>query len=131
MDQFQKRSSDFRSGSSLRMFGPAECHKDIAARWDAMGRFAFVTGGTRGIGAAIARSLRSDGHVVVATYHGNAFRRESGTPSYKWNVAHYDACEAGVRQVAKDFGGPVEILVNNAGITRDVMLHKMTPAQWN
>jgi acetoacetyl-CoA reductase len=101
-----------------------------------MGRIAVVTGGTRGIGAAIARVLKKNGYRVAVTYHGNdaaaeAFRRETGIAPYKWDVADYDACASGVQQVVNDAGGPVEILVNNAGITRDVMLHKMTPAQWH
>jgi acetoacetyl-CoA reductase len=101
-----------------------------------MGRIAIITGGTRGIGAAIARRLRATGYSVAATYHGNvdaaqAFERESGIHVYRWDVAAFDACEEGVAAVTRDLGGPVEILVNNAGITRDAMLHKMTPAQWN
>ncbi len=101
-----------------------------------MGRIAIITGGTRGIGAAIARRLKESGHIVAAVYHGNvaaaeAFQRETGIPTYKWDVADFGACEAGVADVTRDLGGPVEILVNNAGITRDAMLHKMTPAQWN
>ena len=101
-----------------------------------MGRIAVVTGGTRGIGAAIARALKKVGHRVAVTYQGNdaaaeAFRHETGIVPYKWDVADYDACDSGVRQIVNDVGGPVEILVNNAGITRDVMLHKMTPAQWH
>jgi acetoacetyl-CoA reductase len=100
-----------------------------------MGRIAVVTGGTRGIGAAIARRLKGSGHAVAAIYHGNdaaasAFQRETGIRVYKWDVGDYSACEAGVRSVAKDLGGSVEILVNNAGITRDAMLHKMTLVQW-
>jgi acetoacetyl-CoA reductase len=100
-----------------------------------MARIALVTGGTRGIGAAITRRLKSEGHSVAATYHGNdaaaeAFRAQSGVRVYRWNVADYRDCEAGVARVTADFGGPVEILINNAGITRDSMLHKMTPEQW-
>lgn len=100
-----------------------------------MARTALVTGGTRGIGAAIARRLNSEGHKVAAVYFGNEaaaakFRTETGINTYKWDVADYQACEAGVRRVERDLGGPIEILVNNAGITRDVMLHKMAPEQW-
>jgi acetoacetyl-CoA reductase len=99
-----------------------------------MRRVAIVTGGTRGIGAAIARSLENDGHAVAVTYHGNdaaaeAFQCETGIRAYKWNVADYATCEAGARHVTADLG-PIDILVNNAGITRDVMFHKMTPTQW-
>ena len=101
-----------------------------------MGRIAVVTGGVRGIGASIARRLKEAGHQVAVTYRGNdaaaeAFRGETGLPVYKWDVADYGACEAGLQRVKEDLGGAVEILVNNAGITRDSMLHKMTPAQWN
>ena len=99
-----------------------------------MRRLAIVTGGTRGIGRAIAQSLREDGHVVVATYHGNeraadAFRRETGIVTYRWDVADFDACREGVTRVERDLG-PVGILVNNAGITRDVSLHRMALDQW-
>lgn len=98
-------------------------------------RVAIITGGTRGIGAAIARRFKDAGYSVAAVYHGNApaaeaFSRDTGILVYKWDVADFDACQDGVGSVAKDLGGPVEILVNNAGITRDAMLHKMTPAQW-
>ena len=99
-----------------------------------MGRVAVVTGGTRGIGAAISRALKAAGYEVAATYHSNdeaaaKFKAETGVHIYKWNVANYDECVTGVAQVAKDLG-PVEILVNNAGITKDGMFHKMTPEQW-
>ena len=100
-----------------------------------MSRLALVTGGVRGIGAAIARALQVDGHRVAVTYHGNeaaadAFRKETGMPAYKWDVADYESCAKGVAQVVGDFGAPVEILVNNAGITNDCMFHKMAPEQW-
>jgi len=100
-----------------------------------MGRIALVTGGTRGIGGAISRRLRDGGYAVAATYHGNvaaaeAFERETGIRTYRWDVADFDACEAGVTSVARDFGGAVEILVNNAGITRDAVMHKMSATQW-
>ena len=101
-----------------------------------MGRRALVTGGTRGIGAAIALKLKSAGYDVAANYAGNdeaakAFSDQTGIPAFKWDVGDYDACAAGLAAVADAQGGPLEILVNNAGITRDGMFHKMTPEQWN
>jgi len=101
-----------------------------------MARIAIVTGGTRGIGAAVASRLNAAGYRVAATYHGNdaaaaAFARETGIRVYKWEAANFAACADGVATVAWDFGGPIEILVNNAGITRDAMLHKMEPVQWS
>jgi acetoacetyl-CoA reductase len=99
-----------------------------------MGRVALVTGGSRGIGAAISKALKNAGYTVAANYAGNdeaakKFTDETGIKTYKWSVADYDACAAGVKQVEADLG-PVEVLVNNAGITRDAMFHKMTPQQW-
>ncbi|MEJ6403094.1 acetoacetyl-CoA reductase [Yoonia sp. 2307UL14-13] len=100
-----------------------------------MSRVAIVTGGSRGIGAAISTALKDAGYSVAATYAGNdekaaAFTSETGIKTYKWNVADYEACTAGVKQVADDLG-PVDILVNNAGITRDAPFHKMTPQLWH
>ncbi|MCP1675269.1 acetoacetyl-CoA reductase [Natronocella acetinitrilica] len=100
-----------------------------------MGRVALVTGGTRGIGGAISRGLKAAGHTVAATYHGNdeaaeAFRKETGIAVFKWDVGDFDACQAGLEKVAAELG-PVEVLVNNAGITKDGMLHKMAADQWN
>jgi len=99
-----------------------------------MARVALVTGGSRGIGAAISKALKDEGYQVAANYAGNdaaasAFKGETGIPVYKWSVADYDACVAGVAKVEADLG-PVDVLVNNAGITRDGMFHKMTREQW-
>ena len=99
-----------------------------------MGRVALVTGGSRGIGAAISTALKDAGYTVAANYAGNdeaakKFTAETGIKTYKWSVADYDACAAGIKQVEADLG-PVEVLVNNAGITRDAPFHKMTPEQW-
>jgi acetoacetyl-CoA reductase len=99
-----------------------------------MGRVALVTGGTRGIGAAIVKALKKAGYNVAAVYHGNdeaaqAFSKETGIPVFKWDVGDYKACEQGLVDVEKEVG-PVEVLVNNAGISRDAMLHKMTHEQW-
>ncbi|KQI67932.1 acetoacetyl-CoA reductase [Loktanella sp. 3ANDIMAR09] len=100
-----------------------------------MARVALVTGGTRGIGGAISHALKAAGYTVVATYAGNdekakAFTDETGIKTYKWDVGSYDACAAGLQKVAEEVG-PIEVLVNNAGITRDAPFHKMTPDQWN
>jgi acetoacetyl-CoA reductase len=102
---------------------------------EGMSRTAVVTGGTRGIGAAISLALKAAGYKVAANYAGNdeaaaAFSKSSGIPTYKWDVSNYEACKAGLAQVEADLG-PVEILVNNAGITRDSMFHRMSPDQWN
>src|SRR5579871_749982 len=99
-----------------------------------MGRVAVVTGGTRGIGAAISKALKAAGNHVAATYHSNdeaaaAFEKETGVRVYKWDVSNYESCVAGLARVASELG-PVDILVNNAGITKDSMFHKMTPDQW-
>lgn len=99
-----------------------------------MSRTALVTGGTRGIGKAIAMALKEAGYSVAVNYAGNddaanAFKAETGIPVYKWSVADYEACVEGIAKVEADLG-PVEVLVNNAGITRDGMFHKMTPDQW-
>nr|WP_316656848.1 beta-ketoacyl-ACP reductase [uncultured Gellertiella sp.] len=99
-----------------------------------MSRVALVTGGTRGIGAAIAIALKDAGYRVAANYAGNdekarAFAAETGIPVFKWDVSNYAECAAGIARVEAELG-PVEVLVNNAGITRDAMFHKMTPEQW-
>jgi acetoacetyl-CoA reductase len=99
-----------------------------------MGRVALVTGGSRGIGAAISKALKAAGHAVAANYAGNdeaaaAFTAETGIRTYKWNVADYDASKAGIARVEADLG-PIDIVIANAGITRDAPFHKMTPDQW-
>ena len=99
-----------------------------------MGRVALVTGGSRGIGAAISKALKEAGYSVAATYAGNddaakAFTAETGIKTYKWNVADYDSSKAGIAQVEADLG-PIEVVVANAGITRDAPFHKMTPEHW-
>ncbi|HUZ90673.1 MAG TPA: acetoacetyl-CoA reductase [Methylocella sp.] len=99
-----------------------------------MARTAIVTGGVTGIGAATCRALKNAGYQVAATYFGNAaaakkFRDETKIPAYEWNVADFDACQRGVAEIAKTIG-PIDILINNAGITRDATLHKMTYEQW-
>ena len=99
-----------------------------------MARVALVTGGTRGIGAAICRALREAGATVAASYGGNdeaaaRFKGETGIATFKWDVSDYDASAEGVRRVEAEVG-PVDILVNNAGITRDGFFHKMTREQW-
>ena len=99
-----------------------------------MARVAIVTGGTRGIGRAICEALRADGFEVVANYAGNeekakAFTDETGIPAYKWDVGDHEATLAGCAQVASDVG-PIEVLVNNAGITRDGTLLKMSYDDW-
>ncbi|MCO5071584.1 MAG: acetoacetyl-CoA reductase [Rhizobiaceae bacterium] len=100
-----------------------------------MARVALVTGGSRGIGAAISVALKDAGYQVAANYAGNdeaaaKFTADTGIKTYKWSVADYDACAAGIAAVEADLG-PVDVLVNNAGITRDAMFHRMTREQWN
>ena len=100
-----------------------------------MGRVAIVTGGTRGIGEAICKRLARQGHTVIAVYAGNEekariFTAATGIPAYKWDVGDHHATMAGCAQVEADHG-PVDIVVNNAGITRDGTLHKMSFEDWN
>ena len=99
-----------------------------------MARVALVTGGTRGIGAAISKALKAAGYQVAASYAGNdeaaqKFKAETGIIVFKWDVSSFDACAAGIKQVEAELG-PIEILINNAGITRDSTLHRMKPEQW-
>jgi acetoacetyl-CoA reductase len=99
-----------------------------------MPKVAIVTGGSRGIGAAISIALKNAGYKVAANYAGNdeaaqKFKAETGIPVYKWSVADYDSCVDGIKRVEADLGS-IDVLVNNAGITRDAPFHKMTPQQW-
>ncbi|HXP29815.1 MAG TPA: acetoacetyl-CoA reductase [Stellaceae bacterium] len=100
-----------------------------------MGRVAIVTGGTRGIGRAISVALKESGYKVAANYArddaaASRFSEETGIPNYRFDVASFDACAAAVKRIEADLGA-IEVLVNNAGITRDAILSKMTPEQWN
>src|SRR5215813_11460302 len=100
-----------------------------------MARVALVTGGTRGIGAAIAKALKAGGYKVAANYGGNdeaaqKFKAETGIPVFKRDVSSYESCADGVKKVEAEIG-PVEVLVNNASITRDTMFHRMKPDQWS
>jgi acetoacetyl-CoA reductase len=100
-----------------------------------MGRIAIVTGGSRGIGAAVSRRLQDMGITVVANYAGNedkakAFEGETGIRTHKWDVGDFDACQAAFAQISAEIG-PVDILVNNAGITRDATLMRMTYEMWD
>ena len=100
-----------------------------------MARNAIVTGGTRGIGAAISEALKAAGYRVAATYAGNdaaaeEFKKKTGIAVYKFDVSDFQACQDAVRQIEADMG-PIDVLVNNAGITRDGTLHKMNFEKWN
>ena len=99
-----------------------------------MARVALVTGGTRGIGAAIVTALKEAGFTTAASYAGNeqaasAFREKTGVPVFKWDVSDYDSCAEGVKKVESEVG-PIDVLVNNAGITKDGFFHKMSKDQW-
>ena len=99
-----------------------------------MARVAIVTGGTRGIGAAISTGLKEAGYKVAASYAGNdeaaeTFKARNGIAVFKWDVGDFEACKAGIAEVEAQLG-PVEILVNNAGITRDAMCHRMEVEAW-
>jgi acetoacetyl-CoA reductase len=100
-----------------------------------MARVAFVTGGTRGIGAAISVALKEQGRHVIANYAGNdkaaeAFHEETGIQVAKFDVSHFDECERAVERLAEEVG-PIEVLVNNAGITRDGTLQRMSRDMWD
>jgi acetoacetyl-CoA reductase len=99
-----------------------------------MARVALVTGGTRGIGEAISKALKGAGYKVAANYSGNdsaaaKFKAETGINVYKFDVGDYEQCGKGIKQIESELG-PIDVLVNNAGITRDGFFHKMTPEQW-
>ena len=100
-----------------------------------MSKLAIVTGGTRGIGRAIATDLQDEGYIVVSTYSQNdlraeEFTEETGIQSMKWDVADYESCQLNVKAIAEQFDLPVSVLVNNAGISRDGMLHKLEHINW-
>lgn len=99
-----------------------------------MARVAVVTGGTRGIGEAICVALKEKGYIVAANYAGNddsakAFTERTGIPAYKFDVSSFDACKEGLASIAADLG-PIDVLINNAGITRDGVMHRMSYEQW-
>src|SRR5579864_6045766 len=124
----------FASGRRCQKAGTFPAHKNDHGGIR-MARVALVTGGTRGIGAAISKALKNAGYKVAASYAGNdtaaeKFKAETGIPVYKWDVSSFDACAAGVKKVEADIG-PVDVLINNAGITKDGAFHKMTLDQWN
>ncbi|MBO6485769.1 MAG: acetoacetyl-CoA reductase [Pelagibacteraceae bacterium] len=100
-----------------------------------MGKIALVTGGTRGIGAAIAAKLKEDGHTVVSSYVGNdaraeEFSKKTGMKVYKFDAAYFESCKKTIEAIENDLGSNIDILVNNAGITKDRFLHKMLPEEW-
>ncbi len=99
-------------------------------------RIALVTGGTRGIGESIAVALKNAGYRAVANYAARdevaqEFTARTGIPAYKWDVSDFTACQESIKKIEADLGGNVEVLVNNAGITRDGAMHKMQLENWN
>lgn len=100
-----------------------------------MNKVALVSGGTRGIGATIAIALKNKGYTVISTYQSNEtaarkFEKENQIPVYQWDISNFDACQAGLNEVTKNHG-PIDILVNNGGITRDGVLHRQSTDHWN
>jgi acetoacetyl-CoA reductase len=133
-DSFANKTPSDLEARLRRKTGTIPAKKTTKEETD-MARVALVTGGTRGIGAAISKALKAAGYKVAASYAGNdaaaeKFKAETGVPVYKWDVSSFDACAAGVKQVEADLG-PVDVLINNAGITKDGAFHKMTLDQWN
>ncbi|MDR0677903.1 MAG: acetoacetyl-CoA reductase [Holosporaceae bacterium] len=100
-----------------------------------MKRIALVTGGIKGIGGGISRALKKSDYIVAANYQkdeeaAKRFRKETGIPVFSWDVSDYDSCKSGIKKVCDSLGGSIDVLVNNAGITRDSMLHKMKLEDW-
>ena len=101
-----------------------------------MEKIALVTGGTRGIGAAIATKLKEDGYTVVSSYVGNTekaeeFSKNTGIKTYKFDAGYFESCQKVVQEIENDLGSNIDIVVNNAGITRDKFFHKMAPEDWS
>jgi acetoacetyl-CoA reductase len=101
-----------------------------------MEKIALVTGGTRGIGAAIATKLKEDGYKTVSSYVGNTeraeeFSKNTGIKTYKFDAGYFESCQKAVQEIENDLGSNVDIVVNNAGITRDKFFHKMAPEDWS
>ena len=101
-----------------------------------MEKIALVTGGTRGIGAAIAKKLKEDGYTVVSSYVGNTekaeeFTKNTGIKTYKFDAGYFESCQKAVQEIENDLGSNIDIIVNNAGITRDKFFHKMAPEDWS
>jgi acetoacetyl-CoA reductase len=101
-----------------------------------MEKIALVTGGTRGIGAAIATKLKEDGYTVVSSYVGNTekadeFSKNTGIKTYKFDAGYFESCQKVVEEIENDLGSNIDIVVNNAGITRDKFFHKMAPEDWS
>jgi acetoacetyl-CoA reductase len=101
-----------------------------------MEKIALVTGGTRGIGAAIAKKLKEDGYTVVSSYVGNTekaeeFSKNTGIKTYKFDAGYFESCQKVVQEIENDLGSSIDIVVNNAGITRDKFFHKMAPEDWS
>lgn len=100
-----------------------------------MPKIALVTGGTRGIGAPIAQALKDKGYTVIVTFNRNEdaakkFQQATGIPAYKWDISSFEACQKGVELIVKQHG-PIDVLVNNGGVTQDGFLHRQTSDQWN